>query len=131
MRYVPRAAQIRTAPRCSPTRCASECSQPPGVLRYPLVRPGEHRVTTTEQQPSTFDEAKLNAFIGKAVGDWGALTSAALVVIGDKLGLYTTLGIIATDAALREGVTAGGLSRFRGRPNHRSTASSRRAANQP
>ena len=52
---------------------------------------GEHRVTTTEQQPSTFDEAKLNAFIGKAVDDWGTLTSAALVVIGDKLGLYAAL----------------------------------------
>jgi len=42
------------------------------------------------EQPS-IDEAKLNAFIGKAVDDWGALTSAALVVIGDKLGLYSTL----------------------------------------
>jgi len=48
-------------------------------------------VTTTEQQPGTLDEARLNAFIGKAVGDWGTLTSAALVVIGDKLGLYTAL----------------------------------------
>ena len=48
-------------------------------------------MTTTEQQPSTLDEAKLNAFIGKAVDDWGTLTSAALVVIGDKLGLYTAL----------------------------------------
>ena len=51
----------------------------------------EHSVTTTEQQPSALDEAKLNAFIGKAVDDWGTLTSAALVVIGDKLGLYTAL----------------------------------------
>ena len=48
-------------------------------------------MTTTEQQPGALDEAKLNAFIGKAVGDWGTLTSAALVVIGDKLGLYTAL----------------------------------------
>ncbi len=48
-------------------------------------------MTTTEQQPSIFDEAKLNAFIGRAVNDWGTLTSAALVVIGDKLGLYTAL----------------------------------------
>src|ERR1700675_623635 len=37
------------------------------------------------------DEAKLNAFMGKAVDDWGVLTSAALVVIGDKLGLYSAL----------------------------------------
>ena len=37
------------------------------------------------------DEAKLNAFMGKAVGDIGAALSAALVVIGDKLGLYRAL----------------------------------------
>jgi SAM-dependent methyltransferase len=43
------------------------------------------------EQPSAIDEAKLNAFIGKAVDDWGALTSATLVVIGDKLGLYSAL----------------------------------------
>jgi SAM-dependent methyltransferase len=43
------------------------------------------------QSPATTDEAKLNAFIGKAVDDWGTLTSAALVVIGDKLGLYQAL----------------------------------------
>ncbi len=49
------------------------------------------RVTTTEPRPTVMDEAKLNAFIGKAVDDWGTLTSAALIVIGDKLGLYTAL----------------------------------------
>ena len=37
------------------------------------------------------DEAKLNAFAGKAVGDIGAAISAALVVLGDKLGLYKAL----------------------------------------
>jgi SAM-dependent methyltransferase len=37
------------------------------------------------------DETKLNEFMGKAVGDIGAALSAALVVIGDKLGLYKTL----------------------------------------
>jgi SAM-dependent methyltransferase len=42
-------------------------------------------------EPPTIDEAKLNAFIAKAVDDWGTLTSAALVVIGDKLGLYQAL----------------------------------------
>ncbi|MDQ6673698.1 MAG: SAM-dependent methyltransferase, partial [Chloroflexota bacterium] len=41
--------------------------------------------------PQTLDEAKLNAFVGKAVGDWGTLTSSALVVIGDKLGLYQAM----------------------------------------
>lgn len=38
-----------------------------------------------------FDEAKLNAFIERVVGDMGAAMHAALVVIGDKLGLYKAM----------------------------------------
>ena len=34
------------------------------------------------------DQSKLNAFMGQAVQDMGAAMHAALVVIGDKLGLY-------------------------------------------
>ncbi len=37
------------------------------------------------------DETKLNAFIGHAVSDLGAAMSAALVVLGDRLGLYKGL----------------------------------------
>ena len=37
------------------------------------------------------DEAKLNAFLGKAVGDLGAAVSAALILIGDELGFYRAL----------------------------------------
>lgn len=37
------------------------------------------------------DEAKLNAFLGKAVGDLGAAYSAVLVLLGDELGLYKAL----------------------------------------
>ena len=37
------------------------------------------------------DEAKLNEFMGKVVGDLGAAMSGALVVIGDRLGLYRAL----------------------------------------
>ena len=37
------------------------------------------------------DEGKLNEFVAKAVGDMGAAMSAALVVIGDKLGLYKAM----------------------------------------
>jgi hypothetical protein len=33
------------------------------------------------------DEARLNAFLGKVLGDMGAASSAALVLIGDRLGL--------------------------------------------
>ena len=37
------------------------------------------------------DPDKLNAFMGKMVGDMGAAISAALVVLGDHLGLYKGL----------------------------------------
>jgi 2-polyprenyl-3-methyl-5-hydroxy-6-metoxy-1,4-benzoquinol methylase len=37
------------------------------------------------------DEAKLNEFLGKAVGDLGAAISATLVLAGDRLGLYKEL----------------------------------------
>jgi SAM-dependent methyltransferase len=37
------------------------------------------------------DEGKLNAFVGKMLGDMGATLNAALVHIGDKLGLYKAL----------------------------------------
>src|SRR5690348_16588801 len=37
------------------------------------------------------DKAKLDEFMGKAVGDLGAAFHAGLVVIGDKLGLYKAL----------------------------------------
>jgi 2-polyprenyl-3-methyl-5-hydroxy-6-metoxy-1,4-benzoquinol methylase len=38
-----------------------------------------------------FDEAKLNAFMEKAVVDMGAAMHATLVVVGDKLGLYKAM----------------------------------------
>jgi len=37
------------------------------------------------------DPDKLNAFMGRAVGDIGAAMSAALVLIGDELGLYRAM----------------------------------------
>ena len=37
------------------------------------------------------DEGRLNAFLGKAVGDLGAAISAVLILIGDELGLYRAL----------------------------------------
>jgi 2-polyprenyl-3-methyl-5-hydroxy-6-metoxy-1,4-benzoquinol methylase len=40
---------------------------------------------------TSIDETKLNDFLGKVVGDVGAAMSAALVVIGDKLGLYKAM----------------------------------------
>jgi 2-polyprenyl-3-methyl-5-hydroxy-6-metoxy-1,4-benzoquinol methylase len=37
------------------------------------------------------DEDKLMAFVGQAVGDVGAMLGGAMVVIGDKLGLYRAM----------------------------------------
>jgi 2-polyprenyl-3-methyl-5-hydroxy-6-metoxy-1,4-benzoquinol methylase len=39
----------------------------------------------------TIDESKLNAFVNRVVGDVGATLSSALVVIGDRLGLWKAL----------------------------------------
>ncbi len=37
------------------------------------------------------DSDKLNAFMGKMVGDLGAALNASLLLLGDKLGLYKAL----------------------------------------
>jgi hypothetical protein len=39
----------------------------------------------------TIDENKLNEFVGRFVGDLGAVMHAATVLIGDKLGLYKAM----------------------------------------
>jgi 2-polyprenyl-3-methyl-5-hydroxy-6-metoxy-1,4-benzoquinol methylase len=40
---------------------------------------------------NTVDPEKVHAFVGKAMGDIGGALTAALVVIGDKLGLYKAM----------------------------------------
>jgi 2-polyprenyl-3-methyl-5-hydroxy-6-metoxy-1,4-benzoquinol methylase len=52
------------------------------------------------------NEEKLNAFLGKAVGDLGAAFSAVLVLLGDELGLYKALA--------RESLTPGELAKRTG-----------------
>lgn len=52
------------------------------------------------------DQEKLGAFLGKAVGDLGAVFSAVLVSIGDSLGLYKALAkerLNAAELAARTG----------------------------
>lgn len=39
----------------------------------------------------TPDQEKLNTLLGKLVGDLGAATSAALVLLGDRLGIYKAM----------------------------------------
>ncbi|MGC1551074.1 MAG: class I SAM-dependent methyltransferase [Rhodanobacter sp.] len=51
----------------------------------------------------SIDQEKLNAFLGKAVGDLGAVLSASLISLGDELGLYKALAKEAlTSAQLAE-----------------------------
>jgi len=40
---------------------------------------------------AAIDQGKMNAFIGRMLGDMGATMSAALVVVGDRLGLYKAM----------------------------------------
>jgi len=53
------------------------------------------------------DPEKLNTFVGKMLGDLGAAASAALIIIGDKLGLYRELAggdaLSAAELAARTG----------------------------
>ena len=55
------------------------------------------------------DEAKLNEFLGKMVSEMGAAANAALVLTGDKLGLYKTLAkegpLSSEELAERSGTT--------------------------
>jgi SAM-dependent methyltransferase len=53
-----------------------------------------------EVKMMSIDEARLEAFMTKFVGDFGAALHASTVVIGDKLGLYKSLADLGpTDAA--------------------------------
>jgi SAM-dependent methyltransferase len=58
----------------------------------------------------TIDQAKLDEFMGRFVGDLGAALSAALVVIGDRLGLYRAMadgsGVTPDELAERTGTDA-------------------------
>ncbi len=46
-------------------------------------------MATPAQLP--LDESKLNAFLGQAIGEMGAAMNAALIVLGDRLGLYKAM----------------------------------------
>jgi SAM-dependent methyltransferase len=46
---------------------------------------------TAAQQPSTIDEERLEQFVFSAVDEVGATLNTALVVMGDRLGLYRAL----------------------------------------
>jgi SAM-dependent methyltransferase len=46
---------------------------------------------TAQDTRTTIDQEKLDAFMGAFVGDLGAAATTALVLIGDKLGLYRAM----------------------------------------
>jgi 2-polyprenyl-3-methyl-5-hydroxy-6-metoxy-1,4-benzoquinol methylase len=58
---------------------------------------------------TTIDEERLNALLGQAVVEFGATVNAALVVIGDRLGLYRELAqagpLTSGELAERTGTT--------------------------
>ena len=55
------------------------------------------------------DEARVEAFVHKALGDLGSALTASLVVIGDKLGLYRAMAragpVTPAELAERTGTT--------------------------
>ena len=63
----------------------------------------------TSQTDVAIDPDRLNALLGQAVVEFGATVNAALVVIGDRLGLYRTLAadgpLSAAELAKRTGTT--------------------------
>lgn len=45
----------------------------------------------SQPAPQPVNEAKLHEFVMKAVGEMGAAMNAALIIVGDKLGLYKAM----------------------------------------
>ena len=60
-----------------------------------------------KQAPALINEETLNGLLGRAISDFGATSLAALVVIGDRLGLYRVLAtngaMTAADLAAKSG----------------------------
>ena len=60
------------------------------------------------QQPA-LDEAKLNEFLGKAVNEFGAVMNGALILMGDRLGLYKAMAhagpVTSAELAAKTGTT--------------------------
>src|SRR5437773_6768838 len=68
---------------------------------------GRYDVMATLEEPVAIDGAKLEEFVFRAVDEVGATLNAALVVMGDKLGLYRELAgagpLTPTELAERTG----------------------------
>jgi 2-polyprenyl-3-methyl-5-hydroxy-6-metoxy-1,4-benzoquinol methylase len=70
---------------------------------------GERKTNRIREIIMPIDPEKLNQFMQKAVGDLGAVFHAALIVIGDKLGLYRAMadsgGCAPSELAKRAGAS--------------------------
>jgi SAM-dependent methyltransferase len=62
-----------------------------GLREMYSYQPNRKQEATMTATLPAIDQAKLQAFVGQAVTDVGATLNAALVVIGDKLGLYKAM----------------------------------------
>ena len=66
-------------------------------------------MATIEQHPRALDADKLNEFVFRAVEEVGATLNAALVVMGDRLGLYRAMAdgeaLTPTELARRADIT--------------------------
>ncbi|GGH20481.1 SAM-dependent methyltransferase [Alsobacter metallidurans] len=73
----------------------SSSPAPNGAMLNPAaIMPGANPAAPTEAAPpaaAPLDGDRLNAFVGKMLGDMGAVFSGALVLMGDKLGLYKAM----------------------------------------
>ena len=83
-------------------------------------------MTTTEI--ATINEAKLEAFVGRAVVDMGAAISGLLLHIGDRLGLYQAMAgagpITSSTLAQRTGSTERYVREWLGREDSQLAAMS-------
>lgn len=58
------------------------------------------------------DQSRLEAFQGKMLGDMGAAISAALVILGDKLGLYKAMAQSGPTTSLKLASATGTTERY-------------------
>lgn len=58
------------------------------------------------------DEGKLNQFVGRMLGDMGAALGAALILVGDRLGLYKAMAEAGPMTAQQLAKTTGTVERY-------------------
>src|SRR5438046_5337109 len=58
---------------------------------YRRSHPNKEAAVATIEEPAVIDGQKLEQFVFRAVDEIGATLNTALVVMGDKLGLYRAL----------------------------------------